>query len=281
MTPPEHGSPPGDSADPAARPGPGILASVLGFAAKTAAIAELELRKLRHDPTELAVRAVQPLLWLLVFGQVIAGVRGFPTGGLRYLDFMAPGVLAQSVLFVAIFHGITIISERDLGILQKYLVSPAPHAAIVLGKAISSAARSVAMVALIYVLSAILGLSVNWHPLAIASVLGIAMLGATLFSSLSLIIACLVKTRERMMGMGQVLTMPLFFASNAIYPLSIMPNWLKVIAVGNPLSYIVDAIRALLVTGDFSSIGIDMLVICVSTIILVVLASLGFRRILS
>jgi ABC-2 type transport system permease protein len=75
--------------------------------------------------------------------------------------------------------------------------------------------------------------------------------------------------------------MPLFFASNAIYPLSIMPGWLKVIAIGNPLSYVVDAIRALLVTGDLSSIGIDILVIGVTTIILVVLASFGFRRILS
>jgi ABC-2 type transport system permease protein len=84
-----------------------------------------------------------------------------------------------------------------------------------------------------------------------------------------------------MMGIGQAIMMPLFFASNAIYPLSIMPGWLKVIAIGNPLSYVVDAIRALLVTGDLSSIGIDMLVICVSTIILVVLASFGFRRILS
>ena len=75
--------------------------------------------------------------------------------------------------------------------------------------------------------------------------------------------------------------MPLFFASNAIYPISIMPGWLKVIAIGNPLSYIVDATRSLLVTGDFSSMGIDMLVICGATVILVVLASVGFKRILS
>ena len=88
-------------------------------------IAEGELRKLRHDPTELLTRAVQPLLWLLVFGQVIANTRAIPTGSLGYMDFLAPGILAQSALFSAIFFGIAVIWERDLGVLHKYLVSPA------------------------------------------------------------------------------------------------------------------------------------------------------------
>ena len=93
------------------------------------------MRKLRHDPTELFTRAVQPALWLLVFGQVFTRTRAIPTGDLPYLDFMAPGILAQSVLFIAIFYGIAIIWERDLGIVHKFLVSPTPRAALVLGKA--------------------------------------------------------------------------------------------------------------------------------------------------
>ena len=105
-------------------------------------IAELEVRKLRHDPTELITRAMQPALWLLVFGQVFTRVRAIPTGDLRYLDFMAPGILAQSVLFIAIFYGIAIIWERDLGIIQKFLVSPTPRAALVLGKALSAGVRA-------------------------------------------------------------------------------------------------------------------------------------------
>ncbi len=274
MTPQESGAQSAGSAEARTPPPePGAVEAAVRFWGKTAAITELELRKLRHDPTELVVRAVQPLLWLLVFGQVIAGVRGFPTGGIPYLDFMAPGILAQSVLFVAIFHGITIISERDLGILQKYLASPAPRAAIVLGKALSSAARSLVMVALIYAVSAVLGLSVNWHPAAMAAVAGIAALGATLFSSLSLIIACLVKTRERMMGMGQLLTMPLFFASNAVYPISIMPPWLQAVSQFNPLTYEVDALRALMLAGGSSEygIGLDFAVLLGGTAVLVII----------
>jgi len=83
------------------------------------------------------------------------------------------------------------------------------------------------------------------------------------------------------MGIGQVITMPLFFASSAIYPIDIMPDWLKVLARVNPLSYVVDAMRALLVTGDFSNIIVDLFAITLATVVLVVLASLSFRRIIS
>jgi len=80
---------------------------IYSFSNKTLVLAELEMRKLRHDPTELFTRAVQPALWLLVFGQVFTRVRAIPTGNLPYLDFMTPGILAQSVLFIAIFYGIS------------------------------------------------------------------------------------------------------------------------------------------------------------------------------
>ncbi|MHB8744862.1 MAG: ABC transporter permease, partial [Sulfuricaulis sp.] len=109
---------------------------------KALAIAGMEMRKLRHDPTELATRAIQPILWLLVFGQVLANARAIPTGNLNYIDFLVPGILAQSVLFVAIFYGISIIWERDLGIVHRFLVSPTPRTALVLGKAASAGVRA-------------------------------------------------------------------------------------------------------------------------------------------
>ncbi len=94
-------------------------------------MARLEVIRIRHDPTELFTRAVQPALWLLVFGEVMTRLRALPTGPLRYIDFMTPGILAQSILFIAIFYGIAIIWERDLGIVHKFLVSPTPRAALV------------------------------------------------------------------------------------------------------------------------------------------------------
>jgi ABC-2 type transport system permease protein len=251
------------------------------FVRKALAIAELEARKLRHDPTELLTRAVQPALWLLIFGQVFTRVRAIPTGGLDYLDFMTPGILAQSVLFLAIFYGIAIIWERDLGLVHKLLVSPTPRTALVLGKALAAGVRSLSQVVFIYLLAWLLGVKLNWHPLALAGVVGVVIPGAAFFSTLSLIIACIVKTRERFMGIGQILTMPLFFASNAIYPISIMPHWLQVISHCNPLTYEVDALRGLMIMGGASvySLGLDMAVLLIATALLVVIGSRMYPKI--
>ena len=112
------------------------LLSFLGrFIYKTFVIIELEARKVRHDPTELLFRAVQPVLWLVVFGEVMTKVQAIQVpGNMPYIDFMTPGILAQSVLFIAIFGGMTIIWERDLGIVHKFLASPTPRGALALGK---------------------------------------------------------------------------------------------------------------------------------------------------
>ena len=272
---PEQGVLRGGWANPAIPRPTNPLAVVASFIDKTLIIAELEIRKLRHDATDLLTRAVQPALWLLVFGQVFTQIRAIPTGNVRYLDFMAPGILAQSVLFIAIFYGIAIIWERDLGIIHKFLASPTPRAALVLGKALSAGVRALSQAIIIYILALLLGVKVNWSPLALLGVLLIVILGAGFFSTFSLIIACLVKTRERFMGIGQVLTMPLFFASNAIYPISIMPGWLQVISHINPLTYEVDALRALMLAGGVSAygVGLDVSILIVAMTILVIIGA--------
>jgi ABC-2 type transport system permease protein len=236
---------------------PGSVNPVGRWLGQCLTLAEMELRKLRRDPTELLTRAIQPALWLLVFGEVFTRIHAIPTGDLRYLDFLAPGVLAQSVLFIAIFYGIAVIWERDLGLVHKLLVSPASRAALVLGKALSAGVRALSQAVIVYLLAWLLGVKMNWHPLALAGVAMTVLLGAAVFSTFSLIIACIVKTRERFMGIGQILTMPLFFASNAMYPIAIMPDWLKAVAHVNPLTYEVDAMRALMIQGGTTSYGIS------------------------
>lgn len=245
------------------------------FILQTLAVAEGELHKLVRDPTEVFTRSVQPTLWLLVFGQVFGRLHAIPTGSITYLDFMAPGILAQSVLFTSIFYGIAIIWERDLGVLHKMLVSPAYRSALVLGKAASAGVRGIAQTVIIYLVAFVLGIRLRLAPLPIAGVLFAVLLGSAVFSTFSLVVACIVKTRERFMGIGQVLTMPLFFASNAIYPIEIMPGWLKVIARFNPLSYLVDMLRALMIEGGHSAfgLGLDLGVQAVALMALVVIAS--------
>ena len=252
-----------------------LFVAISQFLRKTLVITELEVRKLRHEPTDLFTRAIQPVLWLLIFGQVLSRIRAIPTGNISYLDFMAPGILAQSVLFISIFYGLAVIWERDLGIVHKFLASPTPRGALVLGKSVSAGIRSLSQAVIIYILALLLGVKVNWSPLALVGVLIAVMLGAALFSTFSLIIACIVKTRERFMGIGQVMTMPLFFASNAIYPISIMPAWLQVISRINPLTYEVDALRALMLADGASvyGVGLDFLVLILTSTILIYIGS--------
>ncbi|WP_257538417.1 ABC transporter permease [Sphingobium sp. CFD-1] len=257
-----------------------ILVRIGNYATEVHAVADAELRKLRHDPTELLTRAIQPAIWLLLFGEVMAQVRGLTSGNGRYLDFLAPGILAQSVLFAAIFYGIAVIWERDLGVLHRYMVSPAPRSALVLGKAISSAVRGLSQAIIVYVLALALGIAIDLHVLHLLGVAALIILGSGLFSTFSLIIACIVRTRERFMGIGQVLTMPIFFASNAIYPIEIMPGWLRAISLANPLTYEVDALRALMLTGEASKFGVatDCIVLVVISSLLVVVATRMYPR---
>ncbi|HTC70289.1 MAG TPA: ABC transporter permease [Acidothermaceae bacterium] len=206
----------------------------------------VELQKLRHDRTELLTRAIQPILWLVIFGKTFSRIRAIPTGEVPYLDYLAPGIIAQSALFVAIFYGIQIIWERDAGVLTKLLVTPTPRAALVAGKAFAAGIRAVAQAIVVVIVAALLGVSMSWNPLKLAGVIVIVVLGAAFFSCLSVTIAGLVLKRDRLMGIGQAITMPLFFASNALYPVSIMPTWLRDISHANPLSYEVSGLRGLL-----------------------------------
>ncbi len=254
-----------------------MATKAVDYLASVHAVAAAEVSKLIHDPVELCTRAIQPMLWLVLFGEVMSQVRGMQTGDVPYLDFLAPGILAQSVLFVAIFYGIAAIWERDLGVLHRYMVSPAPRSALVLGKAASAAVRGLSQAAIVYVLALAMGVHIALHPSRILGVAAMIVLGAGLFSTLSLIIACIMKTRERFMGIGQVLTMPIFFASNAIYPIALMPGWLRAAARANPLTYEVDALRALMLEQGVSVFGLTtdfMVQFCVTVVLVIVAARL-------
>ncbi len=256
------------------------LGQLIDYVTECLAVSAAEVQKLRHDPLELLTRAAQPVLWLVLFGEVMAQVRGISPGGVRYLDFLAPGILAQSVLFVAIFYGISAIWERDLGVLQRYLVSPAPRSALVVGKALSASVRALSQALIVYVLALALGVGIDLDPRSILGAVAAIAIGSALFSTFSLIIACIVKTRERFMGIGQVLTMPIFFASNAIYPLSLMPGWLRAISHLNPLTYEVDVLRTLMLSSGRSDYGLllDFTVLFGATAALTAIASRVYGR---
>ena len=242
--------------------------------ARVAAMCVVELQKLRHDRTELYTRAVQPALWLLIFGETFTRHPGDPhrRHPLPRLSWR-PGIIAQSAMFIAIFYGIQIIWERDAGVLDQAAGHADParradHRQGVRRRGEGAdpggrrgghrrAARRRA----------------DLEPAAGCSGSpSSSILGSAFFSCLSMTIAGIVLTRDRLMGIGQAITMPLFFGSNALYPVAVMPGWLQAVSQANPLSYEVDALRGLLL-GTPAHLALDFGVLAVAAALGVTAAS--------
>ena len=241
------------------------------------AFALVELQKLSHDRTELFTRMVQPALWLLIFGQTFSRLHVIDTGNVPYLAFLAPGIIAQSALFISIFYGIQIVWDRDAGILAKLMVTPAPASALITGKAFAAGVRSIAQVVGVMLIAYLMGIHLTANPLRILGAMAVVVLGSAFFACLSMTLAGLVRNRDRLMGIGQAITMPLFFASNALYPIDVMPPWLRWLSAVNPLSYEVNALRALLL-GIPGNTVVDVGVLVVAAALGVFTASTLLRR---
>jgi len=244
----------------------GPIFELKSLASRIVTLCWVELCKVRHDRSELYTRAIQPALWLLIYGEVFTRIHAIPTPyGIPYLAYLAPGIIGQSALFVAIFYGIQIIWERDAGVLTKLMVTPTPRSALITGKAFAAGLRSVIQAAVVVVLSAILRVALTSNPLKLIATAFIVVLGSAFFSCLSMTIAGLALRRDRLMGIGQAITMPLFFSSSALYPVTVMPGWLQAVTKINPLSYEVDALRGLLI-GTPANMALDVGVLVAVTI---------------
>jgi ABC-2 type transport system permease protein len=265
------------AAPPAAWADPDRRLGVRTVLARVVAMCVVELQKLSHDRSEFITRAIQPCLWLVIFGTTFSRLHAIPTGDVAYLDFLAPGVLAQSALFISIFYGIQIIWERDAGVLAKLMVTPTPRSALVAGKAFAAGVRALAQVVVVYVVAELLGVRFTLNPLNLLGVAVVVVLGSAFFCCLSVTIAGMVLSRDRVMGIGQAIMMPLFFASNALYPVALMPGWLQVVSHLNPLSYQVEALRGLLI-GTPARIWLDLAVLLVAAAASITAASAFLGR---
>jgi ABC-2 type transport system permease protein len=251
------------------------LSRVRRLGAGTAAIARVELQKLRHDNLDVFTRSVQPLLWLFVFGTALRHARTLAAGHSDYRAYIAPGVMAQAALFIAIFYGLAIIWERDLGQLQRLLATPLPRLGIVLGKASGAAVRAIVQACVLLAVLAATRIELVWSVQGVLGSVVLLALGTGAFACLSMVLASLLRTRERFMGIGQLVAMPLFFASSALYPVSIMPAWLQGLARVNPLTYEVHGMRELLL--GISTGGTLWVDFVVCTAFLAVFAGLAAR----
>jgi ABC-2 type transport system permease protein len=152
------------------------------------------------------------------------------------------------------------------------MVTPTPRAALVAAKAFASSTKAVIQAIVVLIMAALLGVGMTWNPLKLLGVFVIVVFGSGFFACLSMSIAGVVLTRDRLMGIGQAITMPLFFTSSALYPISVMPGWLQPISRINPLTYEVDRLRSLLI-GTSTDLPLDLGVLAAATVLGVVVAS--------
>ena len=252
---------------------------------ETIALTKREVRKWMKNPFLLFMMFVQPVIWLGLFGKALnlTGLISVPPdlmnqlppqvqdqigvflnqmisetfgGTTDYFTYMAAGMLSVIVLFTAMFSGMSVVWDRRFGFLNKLLVAPIPRESIVFAKVSSSVIRSMVQVLLIFSIAFVFGLQLG-DAFGILDFFGMfaALLLLSLgLSSMFLAITIRIKSHETVIAVANLLNLPLMFASNALFPIKQMPEWLQTIANFNPISYAGDAVRAFIL---HSSAGFD------------------------
>ena len=251
----------------------------LAFIRGSFVILEIELRKMIRQKVDIITRAFQPLIWILLFGNVFKNIKSIPIKG-DYLSFMTPGILAQSVMFVSFFYGISLIWDKDQGQITRFLSAPIPYSSITTGKAIFSGVRSLVQAFLIMILSKAINVNIYINIYTILLSIVVIMLSGICFASFSMLIASIFKNVERFMSVIQIITMPIFFSSSALYPISLMPKWLKVVAFLNPLTYSVEGLRLLLYKNSID-IGIPLAVLSFYSVVFLVFSAFSIKKLVN
>jgi ABC-2 type transport system permease protein len=219
----------------------------------------------------------QPILFLFAFGYGFGSIYQRAGGG-NYINFLAPGVIAQGVLFTSIFSGIELIWDRQFGFLKETLVAPVPRLHIMLGRTLGGATIATFQGIIIFFLSLIAGFrpaNIALLPVALVMMFLISLL----FTALGTAIASTLEDFQGFQLIMNFLVMPLFFLSGALFPLESAPKVLQVIGQFNPLSYGVDSLRATLVNMSHFGLTTDIVMLCIMTTVILLIGSYLFSKI--
>jgi ABC-2 type transport system permease protein len=201
-----------------------------------------ELIRFQRDRLRAVTSLIQPLLFLLVLGTGLSSLaqRGMPPG-VNFKTFIYPGVLAMSVLFTAIFSAASIVWDREFGFLREMLVAPVSRASIVIGKCLGGATIATFQGIVMLVLAGLAG--VPYSPVLLLTLVGEMLLLSFTLTAFGVMMAARITQFQAFMALTQMLVMPLFFLSGALYPLRGLPGWLSVLTRVDPLTYVVGPMR--------------------------------------
>ncbi|QGN06959.1 ABC transporter permease [Halorhabdus sp. CBA1104] len=204
-----------------------------------------------RNPFVVVSSLVQPIIFLVLFTQIFGNVvTGTLPGGISYESYLVPAIAVQIALIVASSSGIGLVDDIESGVFQKTLVTPMNRVAIFLGKTLSELIRIVIQVVIILVLGVILGAEVATGLPGALAIIGIAILFALWFLAFSNVVALITRDQESTIIAANMVQLPLLFVSSAFLPVSSMPGWVQTVATYNPITYGVDAARALMLDAD-------------------------------
>jgi ABC-2 type transport system permease protein len=202
-----------------------------------------ELTRFRADRMRMVTALVQPLLFLFVLGSGLQGLASAGTHGVSLKTFIYPGILCISVMFTAMFSAASIVWDREFGFLREMMVAPVRRSSIVIGKVLGGATVASFQGVIIICLAGFV--HVPYDPLLILGIFGLQLLLAFTITAFGVMIAVRIKQMQSFMGVMQMIVMPMFFISGALFPASGLPGWLTVLNRIDPLTYAVDPMRRL------------------------------------
>lgn len=200
-----------------------------------------ELIRFRADRIRMVTSLVQPLLFLFVLGSGLQQLSSASTHGVDLKTFIYPGILCLSVMFTAMFSAASIVWDREFGFLREMMVAPIRRSSIVIGKCLGGA--TVASFQGVILLALAGAVHVPYAPTLILGVFGLQLLLAFSITAFGVMVAARIKQMQSFMGVMQMIVMPMFFISGALFPVANLPGWLAVMNRLDPLTYAVDPMR--------------------------------------
>lgn len=236
-----------------------------------------EVKRYLRSRSQIVVSLAQPVMYLVALGFGFGSVFARAGAG-NYLQFMAPGIVAMSVLFSAIFSGIAMLWDRQFGFLKETLVAPVPRLAVMLGRTLGGATTAMIQGALILIVCMVTGFRVQHWEFMLVTICFVALI-AIAFAALGTAIGSMSSNMQVFQMLMNFLIMPLFFLSGALYPLTGLPRLLAVMTQLNPLTYGVDGLRGSMVGVWHFNCALDMLVLGITAGVFLVLGAWKFSRI--
>jgi ABC-2 type transport system permease protein len=210
-----------------------------------------ELIRFANDRMRIVTALVQPFLFLFVLGAGLQGLASAGTHGVNLKTFIYPGILCMTVMFTAMFSAASIVWDREFGFLREMMVAPVKRSSIVIGKCLGGATVAAFQGVIVLAIAGLVHVPYNFG--LIVGVLGLQLLLAFTITAFGLAVAMRIKQMQSFMGVMQMIVMPMYFISGALFPVSGLPTWLTILNRIDPLAYAVDPMRRLV----FSKLNIS------------------------